>query len=175
MAKGYPENRFYVYLLIDPRDNSIFYVGKGSGARKSTHAAIVKRGRTDHNLDKCSRIEEILTAGYQVAEFILKDGLTERDALNIEAGAIRCLRHSGITNIAYGRIGQTRGAWMLSHLKPLDEWLRSGDLTGLVNPKAFYDQFRATLEDIAENGWISEIVCDHTRHGDRIRTVRSYV
>lgn len=32
---------FYVYNLIDPRDNSIFYVGKGKGNRMYKHEQYV--------------------------------------------------------------------------------------------------------------------------------------
>jgi hypothetical protein len=31
------ENRFYVYALVDPRDESIFYIGKGTGNRVAHH------------------------------------------------------------------------------------------------------------------------------------------
>lgn len=30
--------RYYVYVLVDPRDNRIFYVGKGTGNRVYQHA-----------------------------------------------------------------------------------------------------------------------------------------
>lgn len=38
MEKPFKQNvienlKFYVYALVDPRDNHIFYVGKGSGNR----------------------------------------------------------------------------------------------------------------------------------------------
>ena len=29
--------QFYVYVLIDPRDNEVFYVGKGQGERAFQH------------------------------------------------------------------------------------------------------------------------------------------
>ena len=32
-------NEYYVYGLIDPRNDSIFYVGKGKGKRYLDHAA----------------------------------------------------------------------------------------------------------------------------------------
>ena len=31
--------QYYVYCLVDPRDNKIFYVGKGYGNRVFNHAA----------------------------------------------------------------------------------------------------------------------------------------
>ena len=37
--------KWYVYFLIDPRDNQIFYIGKGTGNRMFKHVANVKAGK----------------------------------------------------------------------------------------------------------------------------------
>ena len=44
MTNAFPEYMhavvgYYVYRLVDPRDNSTFYVGKGVGNRVFTHVA----------------------------------------------------------------------------------------------------------------------------------------
>ncbi len=49
----------YVYVYIDPRDNRVFYIGKGVGARA-----------TDHLLDKTEsakvvRIESTIESGFE--------------------------------------------------------------------------------------------------------------
>jgi hypothetical protein len=54
--------RFYVYALVDPRDDAMFYIGKGTGKRKSAHTELVRKGRWDSNGVKCERIEAILVA-----------------------------------------------------------------------------------------------------------------
>jgi uncharacterized protein (DUF1330 family) len=38
-----PLLQFYVYVLTDPRDNSVFYVGKGQGERALNHVAEVRQ------------------------------------------------------------------------------------------------------------------------------------
>lgn len=54
---------FYVYTLTDPRDQSVFYVGKGCGRRMYAH---VKEARKGVQSMKCARIREILAAGLDV-------------------------------------------------------------------------------------------------------------
>ncbi len=34
---------FYVYLLVDPRNGEVFYVGKGTGARPLAHGVEAAR------------------------------------------------------------------------------------------------------------------------------------
>ena len=36
--------KYYVYHLIDPRDNSVFYIGKGTGNRINDHQKEALRG-----------------------------------------------------------------------------------------------------------------------------------
>jgi hypothetical protein len=88
---------FYVYLLVNPLDGRVFYVGKGKNQRalmhlqdtgKSRKAAIL---RQIHNARKVARIE-ILAHG-------LKDAET---ALRIEAAAIDVLGLPTLTNEVRG-------------------------------------------------------------------------
>lgn len=50
------ENRFYVYVYIDPRTNEPFYIGKGSGGRAWVHISLAHGLRTEssfyHHLDQ---------------------------------------------------------------------------------------------------------------------------
>ena len=51
---------YYVYQLIDPRNNSIFYVGKGKNNRMYVHENYVKRGRLPNgNKNLFEKIKEI--------------------------------------------------------------------------------------------------------------------
>ena len=55
---------YYVYALIDPRDDSIFYVGKGMGLRLLSHGqeALLKADPGPRS-GKVARIREIRAAG----------------------------------------------------------------------------------------------------------------
>jgi hypothetical protein len=61
---------FYVYDLIDPRNNRTFYVGKGSGDRVSEHVRDAKKGIAGR---KCDLIREILAGGLSVIERIIRE------------------------------------------------------------------------------------------------------
>jgi hypothetical protein len=49
-------SRFFVYDLIDPRNDEVFYVGKGTKNRPYEHAKYAKAGVRSR---KCNRIREI--------------------------------------------------------------------------------------------------------------------
>lgn len=120
------ENAYYVYFLADPRDDSIFYIGKGKGDRVRHHVKLAKRGRVD-NAPKCLRICEILGAGLDVKEVIHRGGLTECEAFDLERALIEEHRDNGLTNIANGRISEMEAAraqakWLRRRILPFEIW-----------------------------------------------------
>lgn len=98
---------YYVYLLKDPRDGAIFYVGKGAGNRVFAHA----RDALDDQLanDKLDRIRDIRAAGHRVSYELLRFGLTSREAFEVEAAAIQLLGLSDLLNIVGGHHAEVRG------------------------------------------------------------------
>ena len=92
---------YYVYFLIDPTSQEIFYVGKGKGGRVSDHVKQAIKGNIS-NAEKHKRITEILTAGTKVKEFIFEHYESESDAFACEKWLIETLRYLGLTNIANG-------------------------------------------------------------------------
>ena len=80
---------WYVYALTDPRDNSIFYIGKGKGNRAFQHLKEKPKNQEMRASQKIERIEEIAKSG-QVAEIlILRHGIsTEKAAFEIESSLI---------------------------------------------------------------------------------------
>lgn len=96
----------YVYVLIDPRDNCIFYVGKGTGNRLYQHAqaALVD----DSQSLKLSTIREIKDLGLDVEYYIIRHNLTEQEAYLVESSIIDLLTYPAfnkeniLTNIVSG-------------------------------------------------------------------------
>ena len=96
--------RYYVYVLVDPRDGSVFYVGKGKNRRGKAHFNNWRAGKVV-NADKHNRIEEIVAFGKQPSIFIIANDLNEDMAFAIERQAIASIGRSILTNGAKGRRG----------------------------------------------------------------------
>lgn len=96
---------YYVYLLIDPRNQKPFYVGKGTGKRETEHLMEAKRPEDKWtNPLKCRRINSILSQGYGVIHRRIYEQLTEGQAFSLESELIklygRLINNTGIlTNI----------------------------------------------------------------------------
>lgn len=95
--------RFYVYALIDPRDNEIFYVGKGQAERLKSHVKNVISG-IEPNILKEERIRKIINSGRCVVEKILIEGISEDSALRLERQLIDDIGLENLTNISPGRL-----------------------------------------------------------------------
>ena len=94
-----PLREFYVYALVDPRGDSIFYVGKGQRERVLQHAGQVvvedtfrdRPDNEDHSnkeaarTEKEKRIAEIKIAGLTVIERVLARFNTEDEAYAVES------------------------------------------------------------------------------------------
>ena len=76
---------FYVYDLVDSRDDNTFYVGKGKGSRLLAHEAEVRRGLLS---EKCNRIREILEDGATVLKRKVAFFENEKEAYAFESRRI---------------------------------------------------------------------------------------
>lgn len=99
--------QFYVYLLIDPRDKHVFYVGKGNGNRVFAHAhAALSETEANSKLD---RIHQIIAEGLEVQYTILRHGLSEKEAYEIEAALIDYIGIATLDNLVQEHYGDERG------------------------------------------------------------------
>ena len=84
---------YYVYLYINPIDDSIFYVGKGKGNRVFDHL------KDDGESEKANAIREIRANGEEPKIEILVHGLpSEQAAYQIEAAVIDVIGVKNLTN-----------------------------------------------------------------------------
>ena len=89
--------KYYVYLYVDPRDDTVFYVGKGTNNRAFAHL------RSKSEQQKTKRIKQIQVAGLQPKIEILVHGLRdEATAMRIEASVIDLIGIENLTNLQKG-------------------------------------------------------------------------
>jgi hypothetical protein len=107
---------FYVYVLRDPRDHQVFYVGKGKGNRVYAHRAAATGKDPDDtaavSTAKRQRILDIEQAGYEVEHLFVRTGLaTDDEAFTAEQAVIDAYDATGVelTNLQGGHNSATHG------------------------------------------------------------------
>lgn len=97
-------NGFYVYALIDPRNDQVFYIGKGTDHRVFSHE--IESGKSlESEKAKLRRIREIEASGRAVKRVIVNWGMTESEAFAAEASLINLINFLSpdvLTNIVAG-------------------------------------------------------------------------
>ena len=94
----------YVYGLVDPRTDKLFYIGKGTRNRVFEHE---KESLSSHKSDKLKlkTINEIVAAGLEVKKIIINSNLSEKEAFAAEASLINIFNYISnmmLTNIVAG-------------------------------------------------------------------------
>ena len=87
---------YYVYALVDPRTDKIFYIGKGCGNRVFDHCNFAIKEDTESL--KLNLIREIIAAGLRVKHYILRHKLSEKEALMVESVLIDLLTYPELNN-----------------------------------------------------------------------------
>lgn len=95
----------YVYLLIDPRNGQVFYIGRGQKNRIFAHIneEFGMEDEEDGITAKLETIREIRRAGLEPTHVIHRHGLDEDTAKEVEAALMDYT--PGLTNIAPGAGG----------------------------------------------------------------------
>lgn len=147
--------KYYVYLLKDPRSGEIFYVGKGKGNRINNHSLEALIFGEDKS-EKIKRIRQITDTGRELQLVVLRHGLTEKEAFEIEASAIDLLGKN-LTNIMSGHHSDERGIMSLKdvELKYQAEpaVFKHNVLLVKVNKKFTYDITANELYNITRSAW----------------------
>ena len=123
---------YYVYCLVDSRDKTIFYIGKGCGNRVFAHELEM----AEHEKNK--RISDIKSSGAQVEKYIIRHGLTEIEAFHLEAALI---------DLFSSDVWENR---KLSNIMGGYHYLDNG-MKSVAEIEAFYCAEDITKEDIKHN------------------------
>lgn len=88
-AKTSEKLGFYVYVLLNPITSKVFYIGKGTGNRVFSHLQeILDRNKSLGGSLKRSEIGTIISSGGTIEHFIVRHGLTEKEAFLLESTLI---------------------------------------------------------------------------------------
>ncbi len=79
---------YYVYALLNPLTNKVFYIGKGIGNRAFDHKQEVLKNHSDFDSLKKTEIKEILYQNIDIQHLIIRHGLTENEAFLLESTLI---------------------------------------------------------------------------------------
>ena len=99
--------KYYVYLLIDPFDGKIFYVGKGRGNRVFAH--LNDALESESSSDKLDRIREIINGGEKPKHVIVRHGMDEDTAFEVEGALIDVYKLEDLKNEQNGHGNRQRG------------------------------------------------------------------
>lgn len=101
MSLTIKQEKYYVYHLIDPRDDIVFYVGKGCGTRMSHHERDARLFK-NKNVLKELKIRQILASGYQIKSKKIFENLGEHEAYIAERESIKQIGIESLLNSQRG-------------------------------------------------------------------------
>jgi hypothetical protein len=97
---------YYVYYLVTP-NGKVFYVGKGKRNRVFQHVKGIAKDNAKS--EKINIIKQILRKGGMIKYAIIRHGLTEKEAFEVESSLIDHMGLTGLTNKVYGHDSEDRG------------------------------------------------------------------
>jgi hypothetical protein len=146
----------YVYALVDPRTDKIFYIGKGNGNRVFDHCNFAIK-EDDESL-KLNLIREIMAEGLNVKHYVLRHKLTDAEAIIVESVLIDLLSYpefnneSLLTNIVSGHHQWDRGIKSTEEIEAIYECEKiapnPNDRMLLVSLNKTFDLSRKRNDDI---------------------------
>lgn len=156
------QRKYYVYRLVDPRNLQTFYVGKGCGDRVFQHAkGVMSKIALDVDEDivslKEKQIAEIIGAGKEVIAIIHRRGLTNEEALEVEAALIDA--YPGLTNVQRG-YGIERGLITVQDLYEtynIPVYSEPGDKYVIIKTTPQSVHIRGSLYDATSHAWRAKL------------------
>jgi len=158
---------YYVYLLIDPRTEQIFYVGKGTGNRIFAH--INDAISSPEESDKLGTIRSIQSKGMQVKYSIIRHGLTEKEAFEIEAALIDFISIEKLSNIKGGHHSLDRGLMtvtdIIAHYNAPDIQITEPVILITVNRLYRRNMTDDELYEITRGNWVVGVRRNKAKYG----------
>lgn len=147
---------YYVYFLQDPRDSKVFYVGKGVGNRVFNHLDCTVE--TDGETEKLDKIREIVNSSNKVNHFILRHGLNEKIAFEIEASLIDFIGMKNLANLQSGHYSDDFGLKTADEITAMYEAkeLSTSEAVLLININKLYrrDMTETQLYEATRKSWV---------------------
>lgn len=146
--------QYYVYELIDPRDESPFYIGKGNGDRMYKHKKQAYQHKGSKiNPHKSNKIKQILESGNDL-RYKKYNCDSELEAFNLEQQLIiqygKRVDNTGIlTNLTDGGEGYTGGRIPVKQYNLFGEYIqthRSAKDAALFLGKPYYSQITGSCK-----------------------------
>ncbi|MCU0511186.1 MAG: hypothetical protein MUE40_01315 [Anaerolineae bacterium] len=147
---------YYVYLLLEPDSGQVFYAGKGTGNRIFQHrrAALA----TYHDTDKLDHIRAILASGREVEYQILRHGLTEKEAFEVEAALIDFIGLENLSNSVAGLYTDERGkmnmADLIAKYSALPVTITEAVILITINRQYYHGISAADLYEYTRGNWV---------------------
>lgn len=117
--------KHYVYILRDPRDGKIFYVGEGQTDRVLSHLreTIEAENNPGGHTAKTRRIAEIWSVGEMVDWQIVSRGYSSQEEAEVAEAAVMSAvaasQNGALLNLISGKHGTIRGAVLPDELRTL--------------------------------------------------------
>ena len=142
---------YYVYLYVNPADQSVFYVGKGKNGRALAHL------HADEKKAIAKRIRKIREAGHEPQIEILAHGLASPDdALKVEAAAIDLLGVANLANAVRGhgaKYGRMALDQVVAHYTRRKADIREPAVLIRINKAYRYGMSDVELYDATRSAW----------------------
>lgn len=149
----------HVYLLIDPRDASVFYVGKGTGRRRFHHLLEARSDRHSNSV-KVARIRAIWAGGLKPRIEVFSNCRDDREAFAVERALLVRLHGTTLTNIQSGTVTAEEGAAELARqallrLKSFEQWVLGLDYETEMLAVRIFGDVRSAYEEIWNGLWLT--------------------